>query len=188
MLRSVPWALLAALILVPVRPAAAQVEVLIIWDTNNADVTSLAQAIGSAGMAVTLSATSETAYDGSNPAPTGFDAVIHLNGSTWDAGDEMPLAGQQALVDFVDDGGVYVAGEWNAYELSQGRMQAMDDLILSTYAGEFYNATTMDEIPAQAGHPILANVPASIAVDSSFTQGQVRTFASDPPVVLMQDP
>jgi len=182
------WLALALLALLPARLAGAQIEVLVIWDDNNADVAALGQALGAAGMSVTLSPTSESSYDGTNPALGGFDAVVHLNGSTFGAGDEMPQAGQAALAAWTKGGGVFVAGEWNAYELSEGRMQDLDDLILLNYNGEFYNATTMVDIPAQSGHPILANVPSSIAVDSSFTQGQVRTFASNPPVVLMEDP
>jgi large repetitive protein len=184
------WILTATLVLsvAGVAVAQPQPEVLIIWDVQNADTVALGQALGAAGMTVTYSSTNEASFDGTNPDPSAFDAVIHLNATTGAAGDEMPLSGQIALVDFVYDGGVFIGGEWNGFELQQGRMTAMDDLILLTYNGHFTTATTMDDIPAQAGHPILANVPSSIPVGSTFVQGQLRTFASDPPLALMADP
>lgn len=184
------WIVAAALIfsVAGVAVAQPQPEVLIIWDVQNADTTALGQALGVAGMMVTYSNTSEASYDGTNPDPSAFDAVIHLNATTWAASDEMPLSGQIALVDFVKDGGVFIGGEWNGFEFEQGRMTAMDDLILLTYNGHFTTDTSMVDVPAQAGHPILANVPSSIAVGSTFVQGLLRWFASDPPLTLMEDP
>ena len=63
-----------------------------------------------------------------NPSPDAFDVVIHLNGSTYST--QMPVTGQQALVDFVNDGGGYLGFEWSAYEVENNRMLAMQDLVL----------------------------------------------------------
>ncbi len=89
---------------------------LIIWDVLNEHTTNLKNAIIDAGYVVTMSETSETGYDGTNPSLDSFDAVIHLNGTTFNTG--MPLAGQTALVDFVlIKGNTYITNEWSAYEV-----------------------------------------------------------------------
>ena len=88
--------------------SSLDIDVLIIWDNSrtNSNTLSLKNALKSEGFNVTLSTTNETAYNGSNPALTNFEAVIHLNGTTY--GSEMPNSGQIALVDFVSiQGGLY---------------------------------------------------------------------------------
>src|SRR5262245_26674172 len=67
-------------------------NVLLIYDTINADTNSLTAALAGAGNTITLRATSETGYNGTNPSPAGFDAVIHLDGTTYST--PMPAAGQ----------------------------------------------------------------------------------------------
>src|SRR5262249_52483260 len=58
------------------RPAlAVNNNVLIIYDELNPNTLSLAAALHSAGLIVTLSDTDETGYTGANPSPTSFAAV-----------------------------------------------------------------------------------------------------------------
>ena len=90
---------------------AAQ-SVLIVYDTASAQTPTLVNTLAGAGNTVTLSATPESTWNGTNPAPTGFSAVIHLNGTTYTS--EMPIAGQTALVDYVFAGGGYIHHEWDA--------------------------------------------------------------------------
>src|SRR5690606_17606431 len=53
------------------------INVLLLWDTDNANTQSLKTAIESAGFTVTLPAVPDYQWDGTNPSPDGFDAVIH---------------------------------------------------------------------------------------------------------------
>ncbi|MBW8050634.1 MAG: T9SS type A sorting domain-containing protein [Cytophagales bacterium] len=164
-------------------------NVLIIWDdvVTNPNTQSLKTALQNAGMTVTMSATDELSYDGTNPPLAGFDAVIHLNGTTWAA--EMLAAGQNAIVSFVQDsGGIFLGSEWNAYEILQGRMLAMQDLILfdRTTAGGV--TSSYIEVPAQASHPILANVPATFAITyDNTTDDSLHFFPINPSTTLMKD-
>lgn len=161
-------------------------SVLVIYDVNNANTQSLVDALTNAGMTVTLSQTPEYQYNGTNPSPSGFDAVIHMNGST--PYDDMPTAGQQALVAFVQNGGGYIGGAWNNYEYLAGRMQHMRDLILLTnYIGAI-GPLTLTDVPSEAGHPVLANVPATFNIpDISFENGTIYPFAAGPASVLMRN-
>jgi large repetitive protein len=151
--------------------------VLLIWDsldTSTTDTAALIAALQAAGMNVTLSTTSETAYDGTNPSPAGFDAVVHLNGTTYDAG--MPAAGQQALVDYVNAGGGFISSEWNAYEVDEElSMSLLAPLTLIRRTGSFDGGvTTLSDAPGASGHPVLANVPSTFTFSGICNEGPER--------------
>ena len=134
-------------------------DVLIIYDTTAAGTGALTGALEGAGFTVTLSDTDETGYDGSNPSPYDFQAVIHLNGTTYST--SMPTSGQQALVDYVNDGGGFISTEWNAYEREYSTMETMSDLILLSRSSgrEGGSAITYDVVKKEAGHPVLDGIP-----------------------------
>ena len=77
-----------------IAPQAAHAgpNVLLLWDDDalpsvpvpsdlNASTQALITAMEAAGLKVTLSDTTQAQYNGNNPAPDAFDAVIHLNGN-----------------------------------------------------------------------------------------------------------
>jgi hypothetical protein len=165
--------------------ATAQ-NILIIYDDSptNANTLSLKSALETEGFTVTLSSVSETAWDNTNPSLSGFNVVIHLNGTTYDV--EMPTAGQLALVDFVENnGGKYIGFEWNNYEVENNRMMSMVDLILTVRGASGNGVRNYTVVPGKAAHPVLQGVG-----DFSITanvNGTLRTFATNPAVVLMTD-
>ena len=77
-------------------------RVLLIYDDLGTGTQNLKTALQNAGYAVTLSNVPEYQWDGTNPALTSFDCVVHLNGSSY--GTPMPVAGQTALVNWVQTG------------------------------------------------------------------------------------
>jgi trehalose utilization protein len=161
------------------------VNALLIWDADTAETAALVAALEGAGVTVTMSDTNESGWDGSNPPPTGFDAVIHLNGTTWRT--EMPVAGQNALVSFVQNGGNYVSGEWNAFQLHRGEMTAMQDLILfDTNQSGLKGTITYNVIAEQADHPVVSNVPASFSFNTSWSRTYVHSFDTEPATVLVK--
>ena len=165
-------------------PARAQ-DVLVLYDTLAGDTPDLVAALQAAGFSVTYSDTVETGYDGSNPSPVPFDAVIHLNGETYDT--EMDLQGQAALTTYVQNGGGYIHSEWSAYEIGEGRMLAMDELILLERAGATSGSVTLTAEAGQQAHPVLDHVAASFGFDATFNDGQAKFYGYDDPVVLMRD-
>ena len=161
-------------------------SVLIIWDDSatNTHTVALKTALGNAGFNVTMSNTSETSYDGTNPALSNFNAVIHLNGTTHSA--EMPNAGQTALVNFVNtQGGIYFHSEWLAYQRGQSKYSTMSELILLQRAGGGEGNLTYTEVSAQSSHRILENIPSSFSFDSGYNVGTAKSFGSNPVTVLM---
>jgi hypothetical protein len=156
---------------------------LVIWDVLNNGTALLVGALETAGFAVTLSSTSEVTYDGTNPDPRDFGVVVHLNGTTY--ATPMPVEGQLALVDYVNLGGGFIHGEWNAYEISIGRMLAMQDITLLQRFSGTCATTTLETIPSMSAHPVLTGIPASFTIDGAFNVGAARFFDSD---VLMTAP
>jgi hypothetical protein len=164
-------------------------EVLIIWDNSAtfASTLDLKSSLENAGMNVTMSTVSESSWNNTNPSLTGFDVVIRLNGTTYST--EIPTAGQQALVDFVENNnGAYVQFEWDAYQFNNGQMQDMEDLILFERTSGTTAAPTLTEVSSQSNHPVLANVPSSFTLpNTGYNDGSLRVFSNDPSVLLMTD-
>lgn len=160
-------------------------DVLLIWDVINSNTTALQTALTDAGLNVTLSATSETSYNGNNPSPDGFDAVIHLDGATY--WTPMPVAGQQALVDYVlQDGGTYITQEWSAYEVDQtGGMNTMREIVVLQRRGGTQGNYTYTTVPGKENDPILDGLPNSFVVTGGHNIGAARFFNQNPSRVLM---
>jgi hypothetical protein len=172
---------------VPAPPVTFISKTLIIHD-NSATSTgtlSLKNYLESREIETAISTVSESSWDGTNPPLTDFDAVIHLNGLTWAA--EMPIAGQNALVDFVQNSGKkYVGFEWNAYQLTLSQMTAMRDLILFDRTSGGDANIQLDVVSGQENHPVMADVSASFNINTGHNVGNIHTFAQNPSTILMK--
>lgn len=166
-------------------------SVLILADTDVVSTTALATSLADGGVQVTLRPAPEFTWDGTNPALSGFDVVIHLNGATYDV--PLPAAGQTALTNFVQNGGGFVGARWDGYDVQP----ELANLVLSRAAqtgdpnGPERNCAacqvTYETLPAGEGHPVLAGLPASFSfVADAHDAGPQFDFASDPSTVLMQ--
>ena len=143
--------------------AALATDVLIIYDTTGGYTSTLKSALEGAGYTVDLSDTGETGWNGTNPSASSYDAVIHLNGTTYSMG--MPAAGQSALVSYVQAGGGFIHNEWNAYEVdSANSMNLMEQItLLERTSGACGNRT----YSLSTSHPVVANVSSSFSVSSA---------------------
>ncbi|MDQ7074539.1 MAG: PKD domain-containing protein [Gammaproteobacteria bacterium] len=158
---------------------------LILWDDPSVGTQALQTALLNAGFEVFLSENSESEFNGANPLLDDFNVVIHLNGTSH--GRDMPLSGQQALVDYVRYGGGYIHSAWNAYEYYFGGIQLMRDLILfDRITGECYQERPYYRLESAEIHPILANVPQSFSFSGGFNVGPLHLFETNPSTVLMR--
>jgi hypothetical protein len=168
-------------------------KVLLLADADGRSTTALASAISRAGFQLTVRPAPENTWDGTNPALTGFDVVLHLNGFTW--ASSLPAGAQTALSSFVANGGGYLGGQWNGYEQTVGQQRAMPNLVLQTYGTSALEQNcsdcpvTYNAVAGQATHPVLAGLPASFTfkADGNNSAPQV-VFASEPSTVLMRLP
>lgn len=168
-------------------------KILVLADADGPSTTALTTSLSKAGYQVTSRPAPENTWDGSNPALTGFDAVIHLDGATWNA--PLPPSAQTALNDFVQNGGGFVGSEWNGYEASMGKQTGMPNLVLHGYStsGKEQDcgrcSVTYSAVAPQAGHPVLAGLPASFAFQADgHHAGPVIPFLNNPSTLLMRIP
>jgi hypothetical protein len=176
--------LFASLFVLSAAPVASATDVLIIYDTTGGSTPSLKTALEGAGYTVDLSAVAEDSWNGTNPSPSSYDAVIHLNGSTYST--EMPSAGQSALLNYVQGGGGFIHGEWNAYQIDDaGQMTAMTPItLLERTSGD--NGTRTYTL--STSHPVVANVSSSFSLaPAGYNIGSARSFSTDPSTVLATD-
>jgi hypothetical protein len=163
-------------------------NVLLLWDTDNANTQSLKTAIEAAGFTVTLPDVPEYQWDGTNPSLDDFDAVIHLNGTTYSSG--MPLSAQNALLDYVQvQGKLFVHSEWDAFELDeQGTHTALAPIVILQRNSGYETTITYSTVPGYETHPVLEGIPSSFVIDfAGHNVGQVRQYDTYPAETLMLD-
>lgn len=168
-------------------------KVLILSDVDGASTNALATSVSKAGYQVTLRPAPENTWNGSNPALSGFAAVVHLNGVTWSA--PLPAAGQTALLSYVQNGGGYLGVQWNGYEAAVGKQAGMGNLVLQGYGNTGKEqecgscSVTYNTVAGQAGHPVLAGLPASFSFTADgHHAGPMMPFLIEPSTQLMRIP
>ncbi|MFN0302672.1 MAG: PKD domain-containing protein [Burkholderiales bacterium] len=176
-------ALAVALVLLNPSPANAA-RVLLLVDSQSADSAALQTALVAAGNTVTQFRP-EDQY-ALVPALSDFDVVVHMDGTTFN--QRMPIATQRALVQFVRNGGGFVGAQWLGFEERTGIQTDMSDLVLMSYnLGQINCATcTLTVVPGQAAHPVLSGIPATFTVTGGFWDVSPKTFAVNPPTVLLR--
>jgi hypothetical protein len=168
-------------------------SVLILADIASASTTqALFDTLQAAGFQVTLQ-DAEYSWDPSTVPLEGFNAVVHLDGLTYD--QQLSSAAQTALTNFVQNGGGYVGGQFNGYErLSEADMA---ELILQAMGnnpdGPEQNCSncdmTYETVGGQESHPVLAGLPSSFVFHADANDaGALFDYASQPPTVLMRVP
>lgn len=187
-LRSLTLSLLFAGLFVLFSPELKSQNVLILYDNSatNSNTLALRSSLISAGFSVTISSVSESSWNNTNPSLSSFDAVIHLNGTSY--ANDMPTAGQSALVNFVNNqDGLYVHFEWNAYQYdTQNELQLMQNLILFERSSGATGTITLAKLSSQASHPVMAGIPNTFSITAGYNNGSLRTFSSSPSTLLMQ--
>ena len=147
--------------------------VLLIADDSPTGSATLAAALSAAGYAVTQTAVPSYQYNGTNPAPTGFGAIVLLAGGPLGTSFtiDMPAAGQTAIVNFVNAGNGLVLTEWAAYQVAGGRWQTLAPLVLLNRTAAYSGQVTYTVDAAFAAHPIWAGLPATFTFASTSNVG-----------------
>lgn len=143
--------------------AASAGNILLIDDGGSAsDITPI---LTNAGYTVTT-VSDDANYDGTNPSPDGFSAVILTDGVSYDG--DMPVSGQDALVNYVNNGGGLLFTEWIAYEYSSGRYTNFGSLISIPRTNGTEGPDTYTVIQS---HPITDGLPSSFSFSSGSNVG-----------------
>jgi hypothetical protein len=166
-------------------------KVLILADVDGPATTALANSIVSAGFHVGLRQAPEYNWFGTNPSLDGYDAVIHLNGFTYN----LPLAAnaQSALRAFVNNGGGFVGAQWNGYEELADQQTGMPELVLLGVGDPNSDSCgpcsiTYTTVAGQESHPVLAGLPSSFTFPADGHDASPKPTSDPATVVLMRSP
>ncbi len=166
-------------------------KVLILSDVDGPTTTALANSIVSAGFHVGLLQAPEYNWFATNPSLDGYDAVIHLNGFTYN----LPLSAgaQSAVVSFVNNGGGFVGAQWNGYEEQAFQQTGMSELVLLGVGALESDSCglcdiTYTTVSGQEGHPVLGGLPASFTFYADGHDASPKPTSDPATVVLMRSP
>jgi hypothetical protein len=166
-------------------------KVLILSDVDGSTTTALANSIVSAGFHVGVARAPEYNWFGTNPSLEGYDAVIHLNGFTYN----LPLAAnaQSALRTFVNDGGGFIGAQWNGYEELAEQQTGMRELVLLGVGDPLSDScglcdVTYTTVGGQESHPVLAGLPSSFTFYADGHDASPKPTGDPATVVLMRSP
>jgi hypothetical protein len=114
-----------------------------------------------------------------------YSCILHLFGD--DFSQDMAVSGQRALVQFVKDGGTYVASQWLGFMFAQeGLLKEMPDLVLMSVTNGASSAATFTATAGASGDPLLAGVTFE-EIRAGISAGTPNAFATGPVRVLAQD-
>lgn len=150
-------------------------EILII--KNGGTENDVASILSGAGMSTTITVY-DYEWDGTNPPPDNFDAMVLLNGRYgWASG--MSTSGQTALINYVQNGGGLLITEWVAYEYANGRYASMGDLIIIRRSSGSWYTPTYQVVQA---HDITANLPSAFTLP--YHAGNVGSAIAEATVLI----
>lgn len=156
----------------------------IIGDKTKEDIQLLKTFLVSEGVEVTISSGLQSQFKGTENLDA-FSAVLHLIGN--DYVEDMPEAGQQALMAFVNSGGTYIGTQWAGYMIRQRSAFAkMRDLVLIDYTSATDIPLVLSLVTEKRSHPLLDGIDTMISVNQYGAPGLFR-FTSNPSVTLMKD-
>jgi hypothetical protein len=130
--------------------------VLLLADGNTAPNGTFQTKANQAGLSVNLVNNGVTTYAG-NPAASSYAVTVVMVGDSY--ANDMPLAGQQAIVSAQNGGRGVVITDWGGYHVYNGRWSTLKSLNLYTYTTGTQSTLTFKL--TQMNHPIWTNLPAS---------------------------
>lgn len=162
--------------------------VLVLWDQLNDYVKNFASGlenISDGQIETTLSASSETQFAGQYSL-VDYDAIIHLNGKDGASNDvDLPEAGQKALVAYVQNGGNFIYGEWQAYAVAANRYRFMRDLVLFARTSDRTAAMMITFSAEGMKHSLFYGLTNPVRIDgATYNLGSVVRFEQNPVTVL----
>lgn len=145
------------------RPSGAIGRVLVLGDgSTESDISA---ALTTAGYDV-VDTTLASAYTGTNPLASDFNAVVLLDDSH--GATDMATSGQDSLVAFVNGGGGLLTTGWFPYQIAMGRYADMSSLLLVPRSYGIVNPETLLVVQP---HPITSGMPDSTIFTTGMTVG-----------------
>jgi hypothetical protein len=148
-------------------------KVLLIADDSASGSAVLATALTAAGYTVTQTAVPSYQYNGTNPAPAGFGAIVLLAGGPLSTSyqTDMPVAGQTAIVNHVAAGNGLVLTEWATYQVASGHWSTLAPLVLFSRTAAYSGQITAVVDPGRVSHPVWAGLPSTFTFSATANVG-----------------
>jgi hypothetical protein len=158
--------------------------ILMIYDVLSSDMFGLASHLNSKRIRTQF--VSRASYNGSNPPPYLYDAVVMFDGTTYN--EDLAVGAQTALTSYVYNGGKYISSEWDAFQVGRGRLASMTDLVLLMRDRAFTGAVNYVIRPEHAAHPLFVGFTESVIrlPVTGYNIGPIRDFSLWP-VTLLAD-
>ena len=150
--------------------------VLLIADDSSSGAATLKSALEGQGLTVTQTSVPSYQYDGTNPAPTGFGAIVLLAGGPGSTSysTDMPSGGQTAIVNYVAQSNGLVLTEWAAKHVADMRWQTLAPLVLLSRTVAYSGQVTYTIDPGFTGHPIWEGLTDSFTFASTSNVGLTK--------------
>jgi hypothetical protein len=152
-------------------------SLLIIRDNDAISVDALKATLEAAGNDVTISSQTHDVFDGQIDLSR-FTAVLHTLGVEYNS--DMPMIGQQAIMNFVLSGGKYIGTQWSGYAVKyEGTLKGIDDLILYGFDDGYGADANYTIATDEKNNPYLEGVQ-SFVLTGVHTFSALRPFDSNP--------
>jgi len=145
------------------RPSSVIGSVLVLTDgSTEGDISTVLTAAGYAVTDTTLAST----YDGTNPSPSGFNAVILLDNSG--GVTDMAASGQDSLVAYVNAGGGLLTTGWFPIQVGNGNYTTLSTFLLRSLS---YGIVDSEKMVVAQPHPITSGMPDTTIFETGFVVG-----------------
>ena len=163
----------------------APMALFVLWDEDNTDLAALIVYLENNGIEVKKSTKRPREFDAAELTQD-YTAVLHLAGSSNAYSNDLPTEGQQKLVNFVNNGGTYIATQWTGYMSRNGLLMSMKDLILLTYESGDFASRSYTPVQNKLAHPVLTGIEGPFTLDSGFANSKLVPFETNPSESLMK--
>ena len=175
--RAVKLRIIATLLASVALPHSAVAVMVLILSSGDSSLDTTAQNVfTSAGHTVAIGP-QYTAFTGAELS--GAQAVLFLANANWNSGD-MPVAGQSALVNFVNAGGGLITGEWVNWKVGSGGLTTLAPLMPVTVSTQWTGGSAITYTEALADSVLSAGLPTSFTFPGDNFSGVESFFTAKP--------
>lgn len=161
-------------------------DLLVIWDWPatrpyaESGLLSLFRFIESFDHITKLSAKAHSEFDGTEDLSE-YGTVLHLLREGYLI--EMPAAGQSAIMNFINKGGMYLVAQWASIGVDRGMLSGLREAITMTYQGPVDGKMHYTFPGKMSEHPLAVGLGDAF-VTGDHALGDVRVYRSNPATVV----
>lgn len=162
-------------------------KMLVIFDTagisNNAGVISLKNYFTAQGSEIEFSSQLSDQFTGANMNLDDYSVILHVPSINYSR--DMPVAGQKAIVQYVNNGGTYFGTQYVGYMVkAYGYLKELKDLIFIGYDAYKYEVADLKPSSGKENHPLLEGL-GKMTKTWYYSESQITSFSVNPAEVIL---